>query len=750
MFTAAVAVFLCSAYLSIQNNSDRQLDTALGDKIATTLHALSSQITYRSRIVTAASDRHTGNGPHSNETVSLRGSLTGQWQVARTLLSIQHPEADLLAVDARVERSDNIHRQIQQRIGKNLQWDFLLTGLIEQDRQMLEVLEAFKSQWSQGAFKSYFLPVILWLTAALMFVAVPRCTRRDQTTLPEVDASIAEIALETIPDGIISTDSDANITFLNSSARAMTGWSKDDALGKPLDEVLKICSSETPSSIKTPALALNRGDTSLVEGSSVIISRAGGSREVYSSTSRIQRGKDDELGTVFTFRDTADEHGLSRKLIYQARHDSLTGLPNRNEFEYRLNRLCLGARNRKQVHAMLYIDIDQFKVINDTCGHLAGDTLLKQLSDFLKREMRHQDTLARLGGDEFGMLIESCSEEHASVIAEKLLYNIQSFRFSWKGKIFTVGASIGLISIQSPGKSVSSIMAAVDSACYAAKDAGRNRIVVYNEGNSKLAQRDGEMQWVARITQALEDSNFSLFFQSIVPIEKPYARGPHYEVLLRLNSDENSISAGEFLPAAERYGLSNNIDRWVLSRTLLWLRQHPHHLEILETCSINLSGQSIGDENFLKFASEQFHITRVPATKICFEITETAIISNISNAVKFIGTLKLLGCQFALDDFGSGLSSFGYLRDLEVDYLKIDGIFIKDMLKNPVDRSMVKSISQIGHVMKKKIVAEFVEHEDLIEPLKACGIDYLQGYAIDRPMPLDDLLSLSVPQSLAG
>ena len=379
--------------------------------------------------------------------------------------------------------------------------------------------------------------------------------------------------------------------------------------------------------------------------------------------------------------------------------------------------------------------------MNDTCGHTAGDALLRELAAVLRTRIRGDDTLARLGGDEFGLLLTGCQPEDAQDKAGALLRTIQEFRFNWDDKRFTVGASIGVVPVDSSSRDKAALMSAADAACYAAKDGGRNRVHYYHTEDEDLAQRQGEMQWVTRIHEAMEYDRFELFYQVIQPLAAGQgSNGRSFELLIRLRDAEGElIPPGAFLPAAERYNLMPIIDRWVVDTAFDWLESHPDIVNELAHCAINLSGPTLSDEHFLEYLVEKFSLTGVPAGKICFEITETAAIANLVKATHFINTLRALGCAFSLDDFGSGMSSFAYLRNLPVDFLKIEGMFVRDILDDPIDLAMVKSINEMGHAMGKRTIAEFVENTDILEKLRVIGVDYAQGYGIARPESLDTL-----------
>jgi diguanylate cyclase (GGDEF)-like protein/PAS domain S-box-containing protein len=457
------------------------------------------------------------------------------------------------------------------------------------------------------------------------------------------------------------------------------------------------------------------------------------------ATARLVANDRNESSLLIVYEDITETRLLNEQIVYQADHDALTGLSNRNKFDRYLKRAIVLAHHENTEHALCYLDLDQFKIINDTCGHLAGDELLRQLGELLRKHIRQYDFVARLGGDEFGILMYNCSSSQAFQACEKLRDLIKDFSFAWEDRSFTIGVSIGVSSINTVSGNAVDLLKEADAACYAAKEKGRNRVHVFRPDDEELAMRRGEMQWVEKIRQGLEKNRFVLYGQPIVPIHDT-DEGLHFEVLLRYRDDRgNIIPPGAFLPAAERYNLASELDRWIIATLLEWLATHPDFLKTLSLCSINLSGLSLSDETMLSFISEQFDRWAIPTNKVCFEITETAAIANFSYATNFINQLKGQGCLFSLDDFGSGLSSFAYLKNLPVDYLKIDGLFVKDILHDEVDLAMVKSINEVGHVMNKKTIAEFVENEAIFNLLKTLGIDYAQGYGIGRPVPLCDL-----------
>ncbi|TCK18327.1 PAS domain S-box-containing protein/diguanylate cyclase (GGDEF)-like protein [Thiogranum longum] len=435
-------------------------------------------------------------------------------------------------------------------------------------------------------------------------------------------------------------------------------------------------------------------------------------------------------------RDISEQHELRKQLSYQATHDELTQLINRREFDARLRRMLAASMNTSDHHVLCYLDLDQFKVINDTCGHSAGDELLRQVASLLSRQIRSRDTLARLGGDEFAILMEHCPLEQAEILANRIREMIEDFRFQWKARRFSIGASIGVVPVQHSG-SVEDVLSLADSACYEAKQLGRNRVHVFRPGDRAIIGKVGDGRWASRITEALDNDAFSLFAQEITPCCGTKG-GQHIEILLRLRDNEVMVNPGAFMPVAERYNLSGKLDQWVLDQAMTWFENHPDALAELEVCSINLSALSLCDDAFRNYALERIDGSLVPASKLCFEVTETAAISNISQATQFMLALRNQGCLFALDDFGSGLSSLAYLKDLPVDIVKIDGAFIRNIANSEVDRMMVKSICEIARMMNMKTTAEYVESEESLQVLRETGVDFVQGFHIGHPIPLDE------------
>ena len=544
----------------------------------------------------------------------------------------------------------------------------------------------------------------------------------------------AQITLQSIGDGVVTTDAEGLVEYLNPVAQDLTGWLMEDAIGRPLEEIFRGFHEETCEPLENPlSMAMERIRPLKSVRPTLLIRRDGNELYVESTASPICNDQAEVTGGVLVFHDVSESRELNRRLSYHASHDILTGLVNRREFESRIDRALKSAKARETSYALLYLDLDRFKIINDTCGHQAGDTLLGQLGALLKARIRWRDCLSRLGGDEFGVLLESCSLEEAMHSAESLAKSIGEFKFNWEDRSFVLTVSIGVVPITAANEDVASLLNAADTACQAAKEAGRNRVHCFEENDIDLMRRRREIQWAARINNALEENRFELFRQPILPLQEQ-GRGEHYELLLRMRDESGSlVSPDLFITAAERYGIMPNVDRWVVENALTWLVSEADERERLELCSINLSGQSLADEKFLPFVIEQFHRSGLDASLICFEITETSAIASYAQASRFINALKELGCLFALDDFGTGLSSFGYLKHFPVDFLKIDGSFVKEILHDPIDREMVRSINEIGHLTNKKTIAEFAENQEIIAMLRGMGVDFAQGYGVSEP-----------------
>ena len=599
------------------------------------------------------------------------------------------------------------------------------------------------------------------------------------------EKELAQVTLQSIGEGVITTDADGSIDYLNPVAEKLTGWQLGTAAGRPLDEVFHLVDDVEHRPIEGMAAEVLRGEggPALPEHAALV---GPGGREfaIEATAAPIRDRAGRTVGTVFVFRDVTKTRELAQQLSYQASHDPLTGLINRRELEARLGqslevgRVGAGAGaeagggdpgaegaegaaageagaepappappappaaadRTDPADVLCYLDLDQFKVVNDTCGHVAGDEFLRRLASLLRGRVRRTDTLARLGGDEFGILLRSCPLEQAVALARDIGRAIRDFRFHWQGRVFAVGASIGVVAIGAEFEDVADVLRAADSACYAAKERGRNRVHVYQRDDRDVARRHGEMQWLSRLHDALAADRFELYGQPILAAASGEPR--HFEILVSLRDREGRrVPPDIFIPAAERYNLMPAIDRWVV-RSIFARMPRAWWERDGGACFINLSGTSLVDETFLRFVEEQLARHKVPPTAVCFEITETAAIANLAEATHFMHRLKELGCRFALDDFGSGLSSFAHLRALPVDFLKIDGAFVRDIESDPVDYAMVEAINRIGHLLGLETIAEYVESEAILARVAALGVDLVQGFALGRPRPVADLAAL--------
>jgi len=546
------------------------------------------------------------------------------------------------------------------------------------------------------------------------------------------------VTLEAITDSVIACNEQGHISYMNSSAERLLQVRLEQVEGRSVMDVVNMV-KEGDTRIRIPIYqrALWEAREVPAEMGVLLINGSGDQVPVSVAASPMWNRSGSVVGAVMVIRDVTEARRMAHELSFQAKHDSLTGLINRSEFERIVSLEMAKASVREESCVLLYLDLDQFKVVNDTSGHIAGDQLLKQLAVILSDELRSSDVLARLGGDEFGVFLVGCDTEVAYQIAENLRRAVSEFRFVWENNTFAVGVSIGMVEMDEQVASVVDLLSVADVACYAAKDAGRNRIELYRREDTDAQRRYSEVQWVSRIVRGLEENRFRLYRQSIVPLDGDIAQGAHFEVLIRMLDEDNKlIPPGAFFPAAERYGVTPNIDRWVVRNVLEHLTDAPGEFEDIGLCCINISGHTLTDEHFLAYVETQLDEHPVPAEKLCFEITETAAIANLAVAKRFISALKMRGCRFALDDFGSGLSSFAYLKNLDVDYLKIDGMFVRDMVDDPIDFAMVKSINEVGQVMGMKTVAEFVENDEIREQLRDIGVDYAQGYGIHKPEPM--------------
>lgn len=550
----------------------------------------------------------------------------------------------------------------------------------------------------------------------------------------------ARITLHAISDGVITVNLAERVEYLNPAAERLTQWRLEEARDRPLGEICALVDETTMTPAATPlAMAMAEDRAQPFGGKeTALMRRDGSSLAVEDSAAPIRNAEGGVIGGVMVLRDVSLTRRMERRALWDATHDLLTGLANRREFEARIDASLARARATGEQDVFCYLDLDQFKVVNDSCGHSAGDALLKQISGVLHGRLRRTDSLARLGGDEFGVLIENCATERGQAIANDLLTAVREFRFLWDGKAFGIGVSIGLVAITAETGSRADVFAAVDAACYAAKEQGRNRVCVYRSSDSEIAQRRSEMNWAARLTEAIEADRLTLYYQPYQPLnDDAAAEGPHIEVLLRLiDTDGAIVLPGVFLPAAERYGIMPSIDRWVISH--VFSRYHGLCSRFGEalTCAVNLSGATLNAGGILEFIREQAATHAIPPGAICFEVTETAAINNIRAALQFMTATKALGFHFALDDFGVGTSSLAYLKTLPVDYLKIDGSFVRNIASDPIDRAMTETINRVGHLMGLQTVGEYAASAEIIAALAEIGVDFAQGYAVQEPQPL--------------
>ena len=548
----------------------------------------------------------------------------------------------------------------------------------------------------------------------------------------------AQVTLASIADAVVTVDTASRIEYMNPVAERLTGWPLGEARQRPVAEVFAAVDEVTGAPIPDPVgRALAEGAVIEADGNVVLLCRGAESIAIDYSVAPIRDRAARTVGAVLVVQDMSRERQYAARLSNLASHDALTGLLNRREFEQRLRAIVEHRDSAQGQHAVLYLDLDQFKVVNDTSGHAAGDELLRQIGALLRPRLREGDVLARLGGDEFGVLLPHCPPAPALRIAEALRRAIIDFRFAWKNRSFTIGVSIGLVNLADGPHTLASVLSAADAACYLAKDKGRNRVQVYRPEDSEVAHRRGEMEWVNRLHRALAEDRLCLYSQPMRAMHVTGAEASHHELLVRLIDEHDELIAPiAFIPAAERYHLMPSIDRWVIRtvfRLLADRRAAGDAAAVAGTYAINLSGASIGDDQFLDYVRESFTRFGIPHRSICFEITETTAVTSLSKAADFIGALREPGCRFALDDFGVGVSSFTYLKQLPVDYLKIDGSFVRNMLHDPVDAAMVEAIHRIGRVMGKQTIAESVESAATLEALRSVGVDFAQGNAIAPP-----------------
>ncbi|MEM8816376.1 MAG: EAL domain-containing protein [Pseudomonadota bacterium] len=549
----------------------------------------------------------------------------------------------------------------------------------------------------------------------------------------------AQYTLESISEGVITTDNDGRIDYMNRAAESLVGTNRDDAAGHRVGELFKLVDDSDRRPLGDPVercLAMRRRVN--MGRRAVLVTHDGEQEHSVELTASPVRGPGSSIvGTVVVIHDVSELRGLTRQMSYQATHDPLTGLINRREFERRLDEAMDTSHSEEAVHMLFYMDLDRFKAVNDSCGHLAGDNMLREVATLIKDEVRDSDFVGRLGGDEFGALLIGCPIEKARQIAQDICTAIAEYRFVWKDKIFNIGISIGLVEISHVSGSLQDVMSAADSACYVAKQHGRGQVHVYSARDEAVARERGDIQWLRELQSALHEDSFELAIQPILSMNNRVDSGPSAEVLIRLPDDRGKLgTTAEFLRPADRYQLMPQIDRWVINATLAAISSGEIKLPGMRSVAINISGQTLGDEAFLGFVVEVLDRTGIVPTAICFEVTEQAILSNVQHAQRFIEVLHGIGCEFSLDDFGSGLGSFSSLKHLPIDYLKIDGTYTRNLQSDLVNQEMVAAMIKLARTMEFRVVAEQVEQQEDFDWLRDVGVDFVQGYFIDAPVAL--------------
>jgi diguanylate cyclase (GGDEF)-like protein/PAS domain S-box-containing protein len=559
---------------------------------------------------------------------------------------------------------------------------------------------------------------------------------------PPVPAPPLQVhALHSLAEAIVATDLEGQLTFLNPAAEKLLAIGRAQALGRRLEEIVGLVDQADRKLLADPvreAIGGGNGGPHDLTRRAVLLGKASGEERAIELAASPLRGEDGAVaGAVVLLHDVTELRGLHRQMSYQATHDALTGLVNRREFERRLEESADVARRGETTHMLCYLDLDRFKIVNDSSGHLAGDSMLREVAKLLRDAVRDSDTVARLGGDEFGMLLVGCPLDKARQIADDVCRSVAAYRFVWQDRVYNIGVSIGLIEIGREAGTVEQLLAAADSACYVAKKEGAGRVSVYSARDEALARSNGEIEWLHKLQGAIKEERFTLYYQPIVAAYGSDAEGPSMEVLLRmLDESGEEIAPGEFVQAAERYRLMVSVDRWVVQTTLTALSRNAFQLARDRSVAINISGQTLGDPQFLEFVVECLDSTGVSADQVCFEIAENAIIGNLEHARRFVGVLHGMGCKFTIDDFGSGVGSFSSLKNLELDYLKLDGSFIRDLARDSVSQTMVTAMIKLARTLNFKIIAEQVEDNAALDAARRMGVDYIQGFVIARPARL--------------
>ena len=663
------------------------------------------------------------------------------------LTAHSHTEGDdPLAVDFSLVTQDGVifaHR--------DLEFTNEIESVIEAGHMSLGINARYRSEPTEDTYLWVLLAglisVVLYTVTVLELRSrylLQRDRNRAQTQLYR-ERERAEVALRSIGDAVITTDIENDVIYMNPVAEQMLGCRLDDVRGRNIAELVQLEFQPMGEEIPDPiSFYIDMTQTNLRQtGIDIVLKIGHGQISVDGNASPLLDTHGELIGSMLVLRDVSLEQELTSQLVYQASHDSLTGLMNRSEFENRVKESLEMSRQHNKHNALFYIDLDQFKLVNDTCGHGAGDELLKRLAGVLQAQIRKGDVVARLGGDEFGILLHDCDQDHAKRMAERTREALHEMRFKWEDKLFDVSGSIGLVMINRMSGSLSELMSAADLACYAAKDSGRDVVHVYHADDAEIAAKFRQMQWLPRIREAINNNEFELALQTVASLKQDNNPRIIYEFLLRWPQEDGSyISPALFIPSAERYDLMRDLDLWVIENALADVARLKTALDFPENrmFTINLSGQSVCDPTLADFIISRLRRFDVDPQTICFEVTETVAIANFSTAIDFINSLRELGCRFALDDFGSGLSSFSYLKRLPLDFLKIDGLFVRDMLNDPVDLAMVRTIHDVAKVLKLQTIAEWVEDQATLESLESIGIDFVQGYHISKPIRVSELL----------
>jgi diguanylate cyclase (GGDEF)-like protein/PAS domain S-box-containing protein len=577
--------------------------------------------------------------------------------------------------------------------------------------------------------------------SALLLTALEMLPKAGASTSgAEIQQPRAMATLDAMGESVITVDAEGHIDYVNSSAETLLGQRFAQIIGKTFADVASLVDEADRRSLGDPVrIALAAGGRASMGRRAVLVPVHGGAeRSVELSVTPLRADANPPSGLVLVLHDTSELRGLTRQMTYQASHDALTGLVNRREFERRLQEAMDSAQTGDAAHALCYLDLDRFKVVNDTCGHTAGDNMLREVASIIKEAVRDSDTVGRIGGDEFALLLVGCPLEKARQIADDVVRSVGDYRFVWKDKIFNIGVSIGLVEIGRGGGAIEDLMNSADSACYVAKKQGGVHVHVYSAREEANARHTGEILWLQRLQGALRDNKFELYYQPIVHARGGLLRGPAIEVFVRLESENGQPAAppADFFRAAERYRLMPHVDRWVVQAVLSALGRGGLKLPAGRSVAINIAGQTLGDAQFLEFVVECFDHTGASPGDICFEVTESSVVASLDHARRFIAVLHGMGCEFALDDFGSGLSSFSTLRTLPMDYLKIDGSFIRNLAADTVNQAMVAAMIELSRSLKFRIVAEQCEDQSSLDLVRRMGIDFVQGFIIGRPQPL--------------